>query len=811
MKTKAFVFVLLLAIFVPIHVAAQEVSMAKADFEPLIGGCGGVYFMAEPGELIVEVVKRDRNRSAATTEMRALLVGPDRQVLQEVFIPDDGEPVGEVLGPPLTARLTTMVEYPGIYALNITVSNDRYGTNMRWGFRTNCPRYIIETARGHRDERHQEPIVLESPDTPATVAFQPRTGAFSIEVAELPTDATAPVLYAADGQQVGVLERDEEGIYVLEIPADVHRSSVPWQLHLSAAQATISADGLTRWDSGDPIRESCLWSPDAGSWFPLIDNRWLLTPYRRVVYDEPGQAGELTLQAHNNATHERRLDFTVEADGDRCPIELTAAAHEVTLDGGQAIPIAVRYIMPQGEGPHIARVRVTAADAPDITTYSTIILQPGQAPASRPLDMPIELKPYAHENEQFGYLPDYPIEHQPYFDAQNRPYMRAGAGIATWRDGQWAETRVNDAIVDRPEVFEDGAFSLSTTKIAFDADGGIYLPATCNDRNAMLYSPDGGLSFVPFEVPGQRGSIDIEQFSGHNMPEGPPPFVRFRRTEKDPNLKWRSVNDLELFVPQMVDNKLVIGEPVSLTRDCIGFSGHSGMPSAIVSRGDLIHVTWGEATDPAADVPGVPTYVATYDRATATLGSPALIGYGPPANDGHNTPSITMDSAGRPHVLIGTHGRPFGYSQPLEDGTGWTEPVLAGENLSQTYIGFVCGPDDTLHAVFRLWWRSAEPFPNAHHGTLAYMRKLPGQPWEEPRVLIRSPFSEYSVFYHRLTIDQLGRLFISYDAWSTHWFYRNDIIGETLARQGTRRALIMSPDGGQTWKMAETEDLVGAM
>lgn len=784
-----------------LYALAQEVTMGKPDFEPLIGGCGGVYFMAEPGELVVEVVKRDRNRTSATTELRALLVGPDREVLQEVFIPDDGEERGEGLGPPLTARLSTIVERPGIYALNITVSNDRYGNNMRWGFRTNCPRYIIETARGHRDQRHEEPIILGSPEVPAVIAFRPRVGEFSIEAGELPAGSAAPVLYAGNGEQVGVLERNEEGVYALTVPAGVHRSAVPWELRLSAGYGAVNADGLTRWEGGDPIQNSCLWTPDPDSWFPLIENRWLLTPYRRVVYAEPGEAGELTLRAHNNATYERRLDLTVEFVGERCPVELES--YEVTLGGGEAARVPVRYTMPEGDGPHLARVRVTPADTPEVTTYSTIVLRPGEAPASRPLEMPIELKPYAHENEQFGHLPDYPTDHQPYFDPQNRPYMRSGAGIATWRDGEWVETAINETISERPEVFEGGAFSLASTKIAFDADGGVYLPAVCSGLNAILHSADGGRTFAAYEVPGTRGSIDIDQFSGHNTPEGPPPFVRLRRTARDPNLKWRSLNDLELFVPEMVDGQLVMGEPVLLTRDCIGFSGHSGMPSSVVSRGDLVHVAWGEATDPQEEVPGVPTFVATYDRASGTVGEPALIGYGPPPNDGHNTPSITMDSEGAPHVLVGTHGRPFQYSRPLEDGTGWTEPVLAGEGLSQTYIGMVCGPDDTLHVVFRLW-RSGEPFPNASHATLAYQRKRPGQPWEEPRILVRAAFSEYSVFYHRLTIDHEGRLFISYDYWSTHWFYRND-------HPGNRRAVVMSPDGGETWKMAETRDLVGGM
>ena len=122
-----------------------------------------------------------------------------------------------------------------------------------------------------------------------------------------------------------------------------------------------------------------------------------------------------------------------------------------------------------------------------------------------------------------------------------------------------------------------------------------------------------------------------------------------------------------------------------------------------------------------------------------------------------------------------------------------------GDGLRQTYIGLVCGADDTLHLVYRLWRYGTDPHPASHHAVLAYQRKRPGQPWEEPRVLVVSAFSEYSIFYHRLTIDRLGRLFLSYDYWSTYWFYRTD-------HWGTRRALIMSPDGGDTWKLVETPD-----
>jgi hypothetical protein len=217
----------------------------------------------------------------------------------------------------------------------------------------------------------------------------------------------------------------------------------------------------------------------------------------------------------------------------------------------------------------------------------------------------------------------------------------------------------------------------------------------------------------------------------------------------------------------------------------------------VVSRGDKVHVVWAEATEPTEQVPGVPTYVVTYDRATQTLGEPALVGYGAPPNDIHNTPSITMDSQGYLHVMAGTHGRPFQYARSLQanDASGpWTAAEPVGQDLSQTYIGLVCGADDTLHLTYRLWHRGEPPHPHSHHATLAYQRKRPGQPWESPRILVVPPFSEYSVYYHRLTIDRQGRLFLSYEYWSTFWFYRNDHFGR-------RRSLMTSADGGETWQL----------
>jgi len=314
------------------------------------------------------------------------------------------------------------------------------------------------------------------------------------------------------------------------------------------------------------------------------------------------------------------------------------------------------------------------------------------------------------------------------------------------------------------------------------------------------------MTFNAYPIPAKAGSgqsFDIEQFSGHNHPHGPPPFLRYTRTASDPKRIWRRIHDLELFLPEKVAGQIRLGDPLLLTRNCIGLSAHSGIPSSVVSSGSRVHVAWGEATDPEVKTPGVPGYVVTCDRATSTLGPATLVGYGAPPNDVHNSPSITLDSRGYLHVILGTHGRPFHYAHSLQPHAahgGWSDPVPIGEGLPQTYVGLVCAPDNTLHLAFRLWRNRAPPHPLSAHATLAYQRKRPGQPWEPPKILVVAPFSEYSIFYHRLTLDRCGRLFLSYDYWSTYWFYRTDHLG-------SRRALLFSSDNGDSWKLAETGDL----
>jgi hypothetical protein len=750
----------------------------------MVGGCGGVYFLAPAGELVVELAKRDR-REGRPVAVRAVLFGPDRAVLGDRWL------TAAASGAVQSLRLAAPVQAPGICGLMVTAADDRYGTEMTWGFRTNCPRYLVETSRGHRDERHQEPIVLASPERPGEVCFLPRRGAFAVELAGLAADAGPVACTDAAGNPLASLTPGADGRASCSFPAATARAATPWRLQMPRFQGEVHIDGVTRWGQEDDYPGLSLWSPDAPSWFAFHEHRWLLTPYSRTVYAQPGEERQVRFRVHHNGLAPATVDLALEfADGQ--PRTASLSADRIRLEPRQAADIALLLVVPETGAAWSCRLRATCGE---VSTYSTVALRRGEPPAAGPIEMPLALKPFQHENEQFGYLPGYPLDSQPYFDLGNRPYVVRSRALSVLRDGGWTDAGALPA-------GEGSAGSLRGTKIAFDTEHGVYCLATLQGRPALLYSQDGGASFAACPLPG-NGHFDLENFSGHNASPLPPAVVRVTRTASDPKLIWRSLNDVHLFVPERRDGQFVLGEPVPVTTLGIGISDHSGIPSAVVSRDGKVHLAWGEATDPKESIHGVPTYVATYDREMRTLGKPVLVGYGPPANDVHNSPCITMDSKGFLHLLVGTHGRTFKYArslQPNDSAGGWTPAEEVGPGLSQTYVGLVCAPDDTLHLVFRLWQGHGERFPTGSYACLAQMSKRPGEPWSAPRPLVVAPFTDYSIFYHRLTIDRRGRLFLSYDYWSTYWFYRTDHVG-------SRRALLVSADNGITWRLAADADV----
>ncbi len=815
----------------------QEALPREADRMPwAISGTGGAHLLAEPGELEVTVFKRDLNlRGATGTDLHAILAGPDREVLDEIRLPSSGGAAGDPRGPVQSEVLRAEVERPGIYVLMITTRGDRHALNIEWAIETNATAWVVETSRGHRDERHREPIVLTDAGRSTDIAFLPRAGEFEIEIEGLPAEAGPIILFDDTGTEVARIpvkaeQRTDIRRYMrmsapdapessarFTVPADGDRGAKPWRLHLPQARALVEIDGLTRWERGDLYPDHCVWTPEPDSWFPWLQHRWLISPYQRTAYTPEGEGDRVTFTVHNNAPEKRTVRLDLEFPRESWPARLSR--EEVTLDARQSTDVSVTFEGPANRGERVVHVRARPAETPEVTTYTTLTVRGGESPAHKPLDLPLVIDPFAHENRQFGYLPDYALDNELYFDLENRPFVVAGNTLHREQDGEWVRTDLSQAVVRTIPDTATGSWSANGSKVAFDSDNHVYLIGRSGRTAALLRSTDHGETFTAIIIPGREGeprAWDLEQFSGHNTPEGPPAVVRLTRTRRDTEhrLRWRSMNDLDLFVAETTDDgDIAFHEPVRLTDAALGASMHSGIPSMVVSRGSTIHVVWGEATDPDIgrdEIPGVPAYVASYDRETRTLGPPVFMSHGPPPNDGHNTPGITMDSEGYLHVVVGTHGAPFQYLRSLEPNdayTGWTEETrTSDDNLRQTYVGLVTGADDALHLVFRLWRTGEEHLDGALWAALAYQRKLPGEDWGDPQILVAPPLSEYSIYYHRLTADRDGRLFLSYDYWSTLWFYRNDQRGPVAAGSGRPgrgwgRAVLTSPDGGDTWML----------
>lgn len=831
-----------LFIFLPL-----QKGLGQDDSEPswAISGTGGVHLRVEPGELDIRLFKRDLNvRRAQGRRLQATLFSPDRKRLDRVEIPAFEGDLDDRRAPVQKARLQVEVDRGGFYMLQIATLGDRHGVNVEWAIDTNAAGWVIETARGHRDERHREPIVMNDPDRPADIHFLPRPDEFGIEVEGLPADAEPLRLYDADDELVAEIPLDRESSSsirrymrrsgadgpeasaVFTVSADERRGERPWRLHLPQAQFYLEIDGLTRWERGDLYPDQNVWSPVADSWFPFLPNRWLVSPYQRTQYAEPDGRESVNFFVHNNAPDAQRMDMSLEFPGDEWDAELSSETSPL-LEPGAKVEVEVSFTGPPEGEERVAHLRATPRGNPEVTNYATLRVLGGKSPVGEPLDLPHVLRPFAHENRQYGYLPEYSVHNQVYFDLENRGFVVDGPRLYREVNGEWVTTRLREAVTRAVPEVDSKNWVAASTKVAFDSDNNVYLLGRAGRSVALLRSTDGGERFTAYVMEGREGeprSWDIEQFSGHNVPDGPPAVVRLTRTQRDAsdlpparraaNVRWRSTNDLELFVAEEGSGGgITFHEPVRLTDVALGAAMHSGIPSMIVSRGSKIHVAWGEATDPETDqeeIPGVPAYVATYDRETRTASEPVFMSFGPPPNDGHNTPSITMDSEGYLHVVVGTHGRPFQYLRslaPNDAHSGWTEAVRTSDHdLRQTYVGLVCDDEDALHLVFRLWRTGEEHLDGGLWAALAYQRKPKDGDWEDVRILVAPPLPEYSIYYHRLTVDHAGDLFLNYDYWSTSWFYRNEgrgpvAAGSGRAGRGWGRSVITSPDSGETWRL----------
>ena len=193
-----------------------------------------------------------------------------------------------------------------------------------------------------------------------------------------------------------------------------------------------------------------------------------------------------------------------------------------------------------------------------------------------------------------------------------------------------------------------------------------------------------------------------------------------------------------------------------------------------ITRNDITHVVY-LGIIPVSH--SNPQYVVTYNHNDSTVTQPVLLGCVGKTKlddqgervDQHHGPAIVADDKGVLHVVLGSHGTPFKYtvSKRPNDSREWIPPVEFG--AIETYEGLVIDKSDTLHAVSRT---------TNHRGqfSLHYMRKKREEDWVDLGELVVPKPTHYSIWYHKLTLDRLGRLALVYFYYS-HCLTKQGAVG----------------------------------
>ena len=156
-----------------------------------------------------------------------------------------------------------------------------------------------------------------------------------------------------------------------------------------------------------------------------------------------------------------------------------------------------------------------------------------------------------------------------------------------------------------------------------------------------------------------------------------------------------------------------------------------------------------------------------------------------------------------------SYQRHLDHTAPVHTDQSVLDILFGTSNLPTDPVDLVVKEvDGTLHIVSRQWRANVDPYHEGRlYAALAYQRKRPGSgDWEPARPLVVPPLPDYSVWYHKLCIDRRGALFVDHVYFSVHPTYNNDMPGRL-----DYPALMMSLDGGDTWKLAETRDFLQGM
>jgi hypothetical protein len=439
--------------------------------------------------------------------------------------------------------------------------------------------------------------------------------------------------------------------------------------------------------------------------------------------------------------------------------------------------------------------------------------------------------------QQFGYSPDY-RQHVVTFDGGNVPTIRSrGASeddtsfVHRLENGAWVRHDLLEALRDAYPDFAGTvhAGGYGTDRVDWDMDGRAYtvLTVRLDDdggfRNVLMASADGMATWQVLELPFGDSTPQTDPHDWGNVTaehqgaaplEGPPLIAAWRQLGPWKG-QWASLNQLQVIKPYWSGGTLLLRPPVTVSDVALTLLQCAGGASFAVTRGDASYFVYSTVV-PRGTV-ATPTYVAAYDALSNSVGPSKLVVKSRPANDLHCTPGICADSTGTLHIATGAHGWPFRYVRSTSPYSisAWTRAINVvssgyrtrktdrdGKGV-QTYLSMVCTPDDTIHIVSRQVRRKTDGhFGGRAYAGLVHTSLAPGATaWSTPHLIVVPPQTGYSQYYQKLTVDRLGRLFVS-----CSYFSRRDPPATRIYRRFHHRMVLISENGGATWRFATTVD-----
>ncbi len=416
--------------------------------------------------------------------------------------------------------------------------------------------------------------------------------------------------------------------------------------------------------------------------------------------------------------------------------------------------------------------------------------------------------PYTHQNYQateraiFDYRPNF-LPGFISYGLDGKAYIHSGDLVQyKGADGKWQYTDLIPVLKkwakeqSWPGLQLSWGLSLGEKAIRYDQSGDFYLmvPVEKLDEQGnhvdwhtrsvlLLHSRDKMKTFDVYKLPGRVANF--EKLDGHNHDcLKRPPVVLLG------DYSYFSDGDPAGYVllpKKKSDGTLELGTPVKYAEFAISPDQHSGGGNQVITRGDKLFIVFGVASINAIamqnvkgaqktvmppipeDHPGLkltyehnrsgkiytesskngtPAFIVEYDMANGKLGEARYILSGGGTDDGHNWPSITVDSRGILHVIANGHHNPLCYTSSREADNpygAWNDPIYVKPDKALPQLSYAtlnCTKDDTILTVHR-------STTNVYNNHLGLYFKPANGPWQGEDTLVTPYRYMYKVWGHK--------------------------------------------------------------